>query len=71
MDKILSEKVVRRLMFEENLIVKFSKRKSQMKKWLTYITEFRIPAGKIYLSPLVDCYDCVIISWTIETNPDA
>ena len=95
MDKILSEKVVRRLMFEENLIIKFSKRKKYSsyageitpaqpnllnrnfkaekpnEKWLTDITEFRIPAGKIYLSPLVDCYDGAIISWTIGTKPDA
>lgn len=89
MGKILSEKVVRKLMFEENLIVKFSRRKKYSsyageitpaqpnllirnfkvkkpnEKWLTDITEFKIPAGKIYLSPLVDCYDGAIISWTI------
>ena len=27
------------------------------KLWLTDITEFHIPAGKIYLSPMVDCFD--------------
>ena len=26
-------------------------------KWLTDITEFAIPAGKVYLSPIVDCFD--------------
>ena len=26
-------------------------------KWLTDITEFNIPAGKIYLSPIIDCFD--------------
>lgn len=26
-------------------------------KWLTDITEFSIPAGKTYLSPIVDCFD--------------
>ena len=26
-------------------------------KWLTDITEFAIPAGKVYLSPVVDCFD--------------
>ena len=25
--------------------------------WLTDITEFAIPAGKVYLSPVVDCFD--------------
>lgn len=94
MGKILSEKVVRKLMFEENLFVKFSRRKilfvcweitpaqpnllnrnfkAKMpnEKWLTDITEFRIPAGKSLLSPLVDCYDGAVISWTIGTKPDA
>lgn len=95
MGKNISEKVVRRLMFEENLIVRFSRRKKYSsyageitpaqpnllnrnfkaknpnEKWLTDITEFKIPAGKIYLSPLVDCYDGAIISWTIGTKPDA
>lgn len=40
-------------------------------KWLTDITEFRIPAGKIYLSPIIDCFDGLPISWTIGTAPDA
>ena len=26
-------------------------------KWLTDITEFSIPAGKVYLSPIIDCFD--------------
>lgn len=26
-------------------------------KWLTDITEFHIPAGKVYLSPVIDCFD--------------
>ena len=93
MGKKLSEKVVRILMTEENLFVKFSRRKKYSsyageispahpnllnrnfkakkpnEKWLTDITEFRIPAGKIYLSPLVDCYDGAIVSWTIGTKP--
>ena len=40
-------------------------------KWLTDITEFSIPAGKVYLSPLVDCYDGMVVSWTIGTSPNA
>lgn len=27
------------------------------RKWLTDITEFAIPAGKVYLSPILDCFD--------------
>ena len=40
-------------------------------KWLTDITEFQIPAGKVYLSPIIDCFDGMVISWSIGTQPDA
>lgn len=40
-------------------------------KWLTDITEFHIPAGKVYLSPIIDCFDGLPVSWTIGTSPDA
>lgn len=40
-------------------------------KWLTDITEFSIPAGKVYLSPIVDCFDGFLPGWTIGTSPDA
>lgn len=40
-------------------------------KWLTDITEFSIPAGRIYLSPLLDCFDGQLPSWAIGTNADA
>ncbi len=41
------------------------------KLWLTDITEFHIPAGKIYLSPMVDCFDGLPVAWTIGTSPTA
>jgi len=91
----ISEKVVRRIMSESNLIVA-SKRKRKYSsyqgencpaainlikrdfhadapnmKWLTDITEFRIPAGKVYLSPIVDCFDGLLPSWTMSTSPNA
>ena len=40
-------------------------------KWLTDITEFHIPAGKVYLSPMIDCFDGMVVSWSIGTRPDA
>lgn len=40
-------------------------------KWLTDITEFSIPAGKLYLSPIIDCYDGLPVSWKIGTSPNA
>ena len=32
-------------------------------KWLTDITEFALPAGKVYLSVLVDCFDGLLPGW--------
>ena len=94
-DIIISEKIVRRIMKEEQLVVKikrtrkynsyqgeispavdniinrvFSANKPN-EKWLTDITEFAIPAGKVYLSPIVDCFDGLLVTWTIGTSPDA
>ena len=40
-------------------------------KWLTDITEFAIPAGKVYLSPVIDCFDGMLPAWKIGTTPDA
>ena len=91
----LSEKVIRRIMQEDNLIVpnvqrrKYNSYKGEITpavpnvierdfhaeqpntKWLTDITEFHIPAGKIYLSPIIDCFDGLPVSWTIGISPDA
>lgn len=41
------------------------------KLWLTDITEFQIPAGKVYLSPMVDCFDGLPVAWTIGASPSA
>lgn len=91
----VSEKVVRRIMRQEDLAVNIRRRRSYSsyqgevspevpnviernfhadkpnQKWLTGITEFAIPAGKVYLSPVVDCFDGLLPSWTIGTHPDA
>ena len=40
-------------------------------KWLTDITEFRISVGKIYLSPVIDCFDGLLVSWMIGISSDA
>lgn len=40
-------------------------------KWLTDITEFAIPAGKVYLSPGVDCCDGMLVTWKISFSPNA
>ena len=38
---------------------------------MTDITEFHIAAGEIYLSPIIDCFDGLPVSWTIGTSPSA
>ncbi|MFV0381345.1 MAG: DDE-type integrase/transposase/recombinase [Breznakia sp.] len=40
-------------------------------KMLTDITEFSIPAGKVYLSAMVDCFDGLVSVWTVGTTPNA
>jgi transposase InsO family protein len=55
----------------ENLINRDFWAAAPNEKWLTNITEFQIPAGKVYLSPLIDCFDGLVVSWTIGTRPDA
>jgi transposase InsO family protein/transposase-like protein len=55
----------------ENLINRDFQATAPNEKWLTDITEFHIPAGKVYLSPMIDCFDGLVISWSIGTRPDA
>lgn len=55
----------------ENVINRDFRAGTPNEKWLTDITEFQIPAGKVYLSPMIDCFDGLVVSWTIGTSPDA
>lgn len=86
----LSEKVVCRLMVEEQLVVSRNRQRcgeigpapdnrlardfktaKPNQKWLTDITEFQLPTGKVWLSPLVDSFDGKVVSWSFSTRPDA
>jgi putative transposase len=40
-------------------------------KWLTDITEFAVPAGKIYLSLIMDCFDGLLVAWKIGSSIDS
>ncbi|EQD43923.1 integrase catalytic subunit, partial [mine drainage metagenome] len=55
----------------DNLLNRDFSASAPNEKWLTDITEFQIPAGKVYLSPMIDCFDGMIVSWSIGTHPDA
>lgn len=40
--------------------------------WVTDITEFRLPCGdKVYLSPVIDCFDGRPVSWSVGASPNA
>lgn len=55
----------------ENLINRDFHAAAPNEKWLTDITEFQIPGGKVFLSPLIDCFGGLVVSWSIGTRPDA
>lgn len=54
-----------------NVIQRNFKADKPYQKWLTDVTEFSIPAGKVYLSPMIDCYDGMPVAWSIGRRPDA
>jgi hypothetical protein len=55
----------------DNIIQRNFNANKPNEKWLTDITEFRIASGKAYLSPVIDCFDGLVVSWTIGTRPTA
>jgi transposase InsO family protein len=55
----------------ENLLTRDFSAGAPNEKWLTDITEFQIPAGKVYVSPMIDCFDGMVVSWSIGTRPVA
>ncbi|CAD5534420.1 putative transposase protein [Escherichia coli] len=55
----------------DNLIARDFKAEQPNQKWLTDITEFLLPAGKVWLSPVVGCFDGKVVSWSLSTHPDA
>jgi transposase InsO family protein/transposase-like protein len=40
-------------------------------KWLTDITELSAADGKVYLSPVIDCFDGLVVTWKTSQNPNA
>ncbi len=55
----------------ENLINRDFHAEKPNQKWLTDITEFSIRGGKVYLSPIIDCFDGMPVAWSIGTSPNA
>jgi transposase InsO family protein/transposase-like protein len=55
----------------ENLVKRNFHADAPDELWLSDITEFGIPAGKCYLSPVLDCFDGKLVSWAVSTSPNA
>lgn len=55
----------------ENLVARNFHADAPNRLWLTDITQFSIKAGKVYLSPIIDCFDGMPVSWRIGVSPDA
>ena len=61
----------RGLQAPENLVNRRFRADEPNRLWLTDITEFRLPGGeKVYLSPIVDCFDGMPVAWSIGLHPD-
>jgi len=54
-----------------NVINRNFKANKPYEKALTDISEFGMCDGKVYLSPLIDCYDGLPIVWTIGKSPNS
>ena len=39
--------------------------------WLTDVTQFSMDGYKCWLSPVVDCFDGMVVSWTLSRSPGA
>uniref|UniRef100_UPI003F5ECFE1 IS3 family transposase n=1 Tax=Streptococcus iniae TaxID=1346 RepID=UPI003F5ECFE1 len=54
----------------DNLIKRQFKGSKPYEKCYTDVTEFALPEGKLYLSPVFDGYNCEIIDFTLSRSPD-
>ena len=64
-------KADKRAQKNENLIKQDFRASKPNEKYLTDITEVACSDGKLYLSPVLDCYDGMIVSFTMDTNRSA
>ena len=58
---------------EENHVTRYERDFSTdtvNQKWTTDVSEFHIPAGKLYLSPILDMYNGEIVSYNISRSPN-
>lgn len=53
-----------------NLVARNFRAEVPNRLWVTDITEFHVKAGRICLSPVIDCFDGMPVAWSIGTSPD-
>ena len=53
----------------ENLVARDFHADRPDELWVTDVTEFRVPAGRAYLSAVVDCFDGKPVAWSIGRRP--
>lgn len=54
----------------KNVLKRDFKANQPNKKWVTDVTEFHFPWGKVYLSPIMDLYNDEIIAYDISKYPN-
>lgn len=55
----------------ENMINRDFHAAKPNEKWLTDITEMAAADGKVYLSPIIDCFDGAVVTWKLSRKPNA
>ena len=68
-ENLLLEKVVNEEKHKTTFQRHFETEKPN-EKWVTDVSEFKHPDGKLYLSPILDLYDHSIIAYDISTSPN-
>ncbi len=52
-----------------NILERNFKADQPNRKWATDVTEFNVSGSKFYLSPIIDLYNCEIISYDLSERP--
>ena len=53
----------------KNLVKRRFRARAPNRRWLTDITEFKVGDDKLYLSPILDCFNNEIISYQLSRRP--
>lgn len=73
LNKIVDSKLLDKVVDETKHITYYERNFSTSsfnEKWTTDVSEFKIPYGKLYLSPILDIHNREIVSHNISTSPN-